>query len=317
MAKLSKRIVDAIRPDPAGRADVFAWDSELRGFGLRMKPSGGVVPHPKLTSGCPEPPSASLPSPKLLFLGSAIDRVADRTGAVWKDAATAVYHALCARELTAESAAGDEIPSSVWRSWLAADFAERISRSNDGGPWGADGRYINPSLTTQSVEFWLSQPSHEAPSCPAVRAVPLDGGPTTEPAQTVVTLALLPPYVRFLVEMSDCILGAEERKKEDIESEIRARWPDELRPASQALVGYMATMLRPPEAQRGGAKPSRPGRRNKRDRARPMASRAPVAAPPITITHRGEKVNLRTIRRLPARWGLSLARTPAPQFRIT
>src|SRR5947209_3360160 len=42
MAKLTKRVVDAIRPDPAGRADVFAWDSELRGFGVRMKPSGAA-----------------------------------------------------------------------------------------------------------------------------------------------------------------------------------------------------------------------------------------------------------------------------------
>jgi integrase len=42
MPKLSKRTVDAIRPDPAGR-DVFVWDSgdgALKGFGVRMKPSG-------------------------------------------------------------------------------------------------------------------------------------------------------------------------------------------------------------------------------------------------------------------------------------
>jgi integrase len=40
--KLSKRTVDAIRPDPAGR-DVFVWDTgdgALKGFGVRMKPSG-------------------------------------------------------------------------------------------------------------------------------------------------------------------------------------------------------------------------------------------------------------------------------------
>src|SRR5687768_17919950 len=33
------RVVDALRSDPA--RDVFAWDDELRGFGVRVKPSGG------------------------------------------------------------------------------------------------------------------------------------------------------------------------------------------------------------------------------------------------------------------------------------
>ncbi|HEX5454114.1 MAG TPA: tyrosine-type recombinase/integrase [Stellaceae bacterium] len=45
MPKLSKRTVDAIRRDPAGR-DVFAWDSgdgALKGFGVRMKPSGAAA----------------------------------------------------------------------------------------------------------------------------------------------------------------------------------------------------------------------------------------------------------------------------------
>lgn len=44
MPKLSKRTVDAIRPDPAG-CDVFVWDSgdgALKGFGVRMKPSGAA-----------------------------------------------------------------------------------------------------------------------------------------------------------------------------------------------------------------------------------------------------------------------------------
>ncbi len=38
MAKITKRAVDALQPDKRG--DVFTWDSELRGFGVRVKPSG-------------------------------------------------------------------------------------------------------------------------------------------------------------------------------------------------------------------------------------------------------------------------------------
>jgi Arm DNA-binding domain len=39
MPKLTKRFIDSIRPVPNG-ADLFVWDSELRGFAIRMKPSG-------------------------------------------------------------------------------------------------------------------------------------------------------------------------------------------------------------------------------------------------------------------------------------
>ena len=38
MPKLTKRIVDAVKPDPA--AEVLVWDTELRGFGVRMMSSG-------------------------------------------------------------------------------------------------------------------------------------------------------------------------------------------------------------------------------------------------------------------------------------
>ena len=44
MPKLSKRTVETIRPGPAGR-DVFVWDGgdgALKGFGVRMKPSGAA-----------------------------------------------------------------------------------------------------------------------------------------------------------------------------------------------------------------------------------------------------------------------------------
>src|SRR5437773_1122087 len=37
--KITKRVVDGLRPDPNG-AEVFTWDRELRGFGIRVMPSG-------------------------------------------------------------------------------------------------------------------------------------------------------------------------------------------------------------------------------------------------------------------------------------
>lgn len=38
MNRLTKRTIDALKPDR--RRDTFLWDGELRGFGVRMKPSG-------------------------------------------------------------------------------------------------------------------------------------------------------------------------------------------------------------------------------------------------------------------------------------
>lgn len=40
MPKITKRIVDAVKPDAR---DVLVWDDELRGFGLRCRPSGAKV----------------------------------------------------------------------------------------------------------------------------------------------------------------------------------------------------------------------------------------------------------------------------------
>ena len=37
MAKITKKRVESIKP---GDRDVFEWDDELRGFGVRIKPSG-------------------------------------------------------------------------------------------------------------------------------------------------------------------------------------------------------------------------------------------------------------------------------------
>jgi integrase len=41
MPKLTKRVIDSLRP--AADRDVFTWDSELRGFGVRVKPSGAMA----------------------------------------------------------------------------------------------------------------------------------------------------------------------------------------------------------------------------------------------------------------------------------
>ncbi len=38
LGKVTKRSVDALKPSPAG--DLFLWDRELKGFGVRVKPSG-------------------------------------------------------------------------------------------------------------------------------------------------------------------------------------------------------------------------------------------------------------------------------------
>lgn len=40
-SKITKRLVDAAMPDPA--KDAFWWDSELRGFGLKVTPAGVKV----------------------------------------------------------------------------------------------------------------------------------------------------------------------------------------------------------------------------------------------------------------------------------
>lgn len=39
MPKITKRIVDTLKPDPSGR-ELLVWDAEMRGFGVRMMPSG-------------------------------------------------------------------------------------------------------------------------------------------------------------------------------------------------------------------------------------------------------------------------------------
>ena len=44
MPKLTKRVIDALRPNPSGK-DVFVWDvgdGALKGFGVRMKGSGAA-----------------------------------------------------------------------------------------------------------------------------------------------------------------------------------------------------------------------------------------------------------------------------------
>ena len=41
MPRLTKRFVDSLKPDPSGK-EVTYWDESLRGFGLRVRPTGGA-----------------------------------------------------------------------------------------------------------------------------------------------------------------------------------------------------------------------------------------------------------------------------------
>jgi hypothetical protein len=67
----------------------------------------------------------------------------------------------------------------------------------------------------------------------------------------------LPPYVEFLVNLTP-ELGktAPKMKKDEVRDDIKQRWDsDALGDPSAHLLDLMATLLRPPEAQKGGAKP--------------------------------------------------------------
>ena len=39
MPRITKRLIDALRPNQGAQKDLFAWDGELRGFGVRRKPN--------------------------------------------------------------------------------------------------------------------------------------------------------------------------------------------------------------------------------------------------------------------------------------
>jgi hypothetical protein len=39
MPKLTKRLIDDLKPIP-GKPDTYAWDNELKGFGVRLMPTG-------------------------------------------------------------------------------------------------------------------------------------------------------------------------------------------------------------------------------------------------------------------------------------
>jgi hypothetical protein len=66
----------------------------------------------------------------------------------------------------------------------------------------------------------------------------------------------LPPYLQFAVFVLER-LGPDtiaNLKKDHLQATIKELWWETLGPSSEALVAYMATMLRLPEAKRGGAK---------------------------------------------------------------
>ena len=201
---------------------------------------------------------AALPPQSLLFLREAVERIADHTGAAWSKAAMALHDALCSGQVTAD-ADGNEVPCNTWCTYCPNDFVDRIECGND-RCWEADGlRYSDPTLTVKSIDSWLLQ-SVAAVSTPSIELGFIQADDYVSVAQSKAQTDALPIYLQFLNDIVSQLGGSDriaERKKADLKAEIAARWRPELGQWSDNLIGMMATILRPPEAQRGGAKPMR------------------------------------------------------------
>lgn len=158
------------------------------------------------------------------------------------------------------------------RGWLGIGFCNNKGQVQDG--WAYDDLVI---VTSELMRVF--PPSGDPPPAPIelktgnseASAKTPDPTPqvveeeTLAPVNSIATnsgsagaRAMLPPYLQFLLEMADKLEGTAGWKKDEIEEAIRNHWWPSLPTMSQNLVGVMATLLRDPEAQRGGAKPARP-----------------------------------------------------------
>jgi hypothetical protein len=97
------------------------------------------------------------------------------------------------------------------------------------------------------------------PSSQMIRINPNDKGVSSAVTNRESVAEDYPPYIRFLIRIYR-ELGEEavnRSKKEELEDIIRARWPVEIGEPSTNKISAMATFLRMPEAQRGGARRQR------------------------------------------------------------
>jgi hypothetical protein len=191
-----------------------------------------------------------------------------------------LHNALCSGDLVAEGANGRDVPINVWREWTSTRFLDCVSAGETVWGWtDGIGDWTNPCLRTVDIELWLAKAASEAAALDhwlSEDAQPVENRQHAESTVETATLIVpdycepggrapsftdpLPVYLQFLVELVPQLGGRDRigsRKKTDIEAEIEARWRPELGQRSQNLAGAMATILRPPEAQRGGAKPMR------------------------------------------------------------
>jgi len=198
---------------------------------------------------------AVLPTSKLLRLHEAIIQIAWLTDADRLIAADAVHRALIAAELVARDGIGNRIGVAVWASLSGAEFQRRLLSHPP---------FYGDFIDRAALDNWLAVTRDTQHGNPADAAADLRHAQRGDPEERDLYGAALPPYLQFLVEMSSRLEGAAERKKEEIEAEIKSNWPENLAGQSQAIIGYMATILRPPEAKRGGAKPARTGNRRQR-----------------------------------------------------
>jgi hypothetical protein len=111
----------------------------------------------------------------------------------------------------------------------------------------------------ESAASMLGRPTTNLPSSQTNRIDPNNSSVSSAVTDDKSVAENYPPYIRFLIriyrELGEEVVNGS--KKEELGDMVRARWPAELGEPSTNKISAMATFLRMPEAQRGGARRQR------------------------------------------------------------